>query len=147
MAEPTRTAGGIELLYARILEIGVAVALPLLLLTFGLYAAGIVEPAVPISELPRYWGLSSHEYLAAINVDYVHRAGELTGWSWVGELHHGDYLTYIPIALLPTLTMVCYLAIIPRLLRQGDRLYAGIAVLEMVILSLAASGLLKAAGH
>lgn len=144
---PTRPVGGVELLYARILEIGVAIALPLLLLTFALYTAGVVEPAVPIDELPRYWGLSAHEYLATMNAEHVQRAGGLTGWIWVTELHHGDFLTYVPIALLPALTMVCYLAIIPRLLRQGDRAYAAIAALEMLILSLAASGLLRAAGH
>jgi len=145
--QPLKPVGGVELLYAHILEIGVALALPLLLLTFGIYASGVVAPAVPIAELPNYWGLSAHEYLAAVNADHVHRAGELTGWTWVGELNHGDFLTYIAIALLPMLTMVCYLAIIPRLLRQGDRVYAGIAALELLILSLAASGLLKAGGH
>lgn len=147
MAEPMKPMGGVELLYARVLEVGIAVALPLLLVTFGIYASGAVEPSVPIAELPRYWGLSAHEYLAAVNTDHLQRAGELTGWTWVTELHHGDYLTYIAIALLPTLTMVCYLAIIPRLLRQGDRVYAGIATLELLVLSLAASGLFKAAGH
>lgn len=139
--------GSVELLYARVLEIGLAVALPLLLVTFGLYVGGVIEPAVPVSELPRYWTLSSHEYLTAISADYLQREGPLTGWSWLAELHHCDYLTYVGIAVLPVITMVCYLAILPRLLRQGDRLFAAIAVAELLVLLLAASGLLRAGAH
>jgi len=147
MAEPVKRFDAVELLYARVLEVGIALALPLLLVTFVLYVIGLPQPAVPVQQLPQYWQLSSHEYLAMISDTHLQRAEPLTGWSWLAELHHGDYLTYVGIALLPMLTMVCYLAIIPRLLRQGDRVYAAIAGLESLILLLAASGLLKAAGH
>jgi len=147
MAEPAKRSDSVELLYARVLEVGVAVALPLLLVTFVLYVIGLPRPAVPLERLPEYWQLSSHDYLATIASAHLQQAEPLTGWNWLTQLHHGDYLTYVGIALLPVLTMICYLAIIPRLLRQGERLYAAIAGLESLVLLLAASGLLKAAGH
>ena len=55
-------ASGEQLLYARILAVGMFTGLGLLLVTFALYVTGIVEPAVPIHALPEYWGLSAAKF-------------------------------------------------------------------------------------
>jgi len=134
-------------LYARILAAGMYAGLALLLLTFALYLSGIIEPAVPIARLPHYWTMNVEEYLTAINGEYLHRAHGLTGWWWLSALARGDYLNFVGIALLSGVTIVCFLGIVPTLLRKGDVVYAIMAVVEAIILVLAASGIFTVGGH
>lgn len=147
----TDTASRIEAddeqrLYAAILQVGVDIGLVVLLVTFALYVSGAVAPAVPLEELPRYWTLPVHEYLEAVNAAHLHHDHTITGWAWLSVLHRSDYLNFVGIALLAGVTVVCFLGIIPTLLRKRDRVYATMAAVEVVVLTLAASGLL-AAGH
>ncbi len=135
-----------QLLYAEVLQIGMYIGLGLLLVTFALYTSGVIEPAVPVDRLPDYWTLNVHDYLEATNRDHLHQEHPISGWSWVTVLGKGDYLTFVGIALLAGVTIVCYLAIIPTLIRKKDKAYVAMAVLEVAILVLAASGIL-AVGH
>ncbi len=135
-----------QLLYASILAKGMYLGLGLLLATFALYITGLLRPGVPIEELPNYWTLSAHEYLEAVNHEFLHRPEIVVGWGWTNLLGLGDYLNFVGIALLAAITIVCYLGILPNLLRKGDLVYASIAALEVIILVLAASGVV-AVGH
>jgi hypothetical protein len=56
-------------------------------------------------------------------------------------------LNYLPIALLSLLTIVCYLAILPGLFRKKDMPYLLICILEIIVLAIAASGILGTGGH
>ncbi len=127
-----------QIRYAGILEIGMYIGLAALFVTFVLYAFGIVSPYIPLDEIPNYWSLGVHEYL-----DATHTHG---GWSWLDKLGYGDYLNFAGVAILAGVTIICYLSIVPILLKQHDRAYAILALLEAVILALAASGIL-AGGH
>lgn len=135
-----------QLLYAKILAWGMYLGLGLLLVTFALYATGLITPGVPIEELSRYWTLSVHEYLEAVNHDHLHQDHLITGWAWLGMLGFGDYLNFIGIAVLAAVTIVCYIGVLPMLLRKRDWVYATVAALEVLVLALAASGLVSA-GH
>jgi hypothetical protein len=70
----------------------------------------------------------------------------MTGWAWLSALTMGDYLNFLPIAVLSGVTIVCYLGIVPTFIRKKDRAYAIMALVEVVILTAAASGLLTV-GH
>ncbi len=135
-----------QLLYAKILAIGMYIGLGILLVTFGLYLTGILAPAVPIGEISNYWTLSAHEYLEAINHDFLHRDHLIDGWSWVYVLNKGDFINFLGIAILALVTIVCYLGILPTLFKKKDWIYAAIAITEVVILALAASGVVSV-GH
>lgn len=135
-----------QLLYARILEKGMLVGLVLLFVTFGLYVFGIMPAAVPLNEIAGYWNQPVHDYLEAINHNFLHWDHLPTGWSWLKLIGKGDFINFIPIAILSGVTILCYLAIVPGLFRRGDKAYAIMALAEVLILSLAASGLL-AVGH
>lgn len=135
-----------QVLYANVLSLGMRLGLVLLVITFLLYVFGIIKPAVPHDALANYWTLDSHSYLEAIEHDYLHLGHLVTGWSWLRLLGKGDYLNFSGIVILATITIICFLAIIPTLLRKGDKVYAVVALLEAIILSLAASGIL-AVGH
>ena len=135
-----------QLLYAKILQTGMYIGLALLLVTFALYTSGIVQPAVPVEQLPDYWEMNVHDYLEATNHDHLHREHPVSGWSWLSVLGKGDYLNFLGIALLSAVTIVCFVGIVPTLLRKKDKAYVVMALLEAAILTLAASGLLTV-GH
>ena len=140
--EPTEE----QLLYAKILEIGMYSGLALLLVTFCLYIFGIMAPAVPIDQLPNYWTMSAHDYVEAVNHDFLHRDHGVTGWAWVTVLGKGDFVNFLGIAVLSGVTIICYIGIVPTLMRKKQTAYLIMAIAEVVILVLAASGIL-AAGH
>lgn len=111
----------------------------LILVTYVIYVFGIIKPYIPVEQIPNYWSMSVSEYLNKANVH--------PGWSWVGLLGFSDFLNFIGIALLAGITIVCFLVIIPTLWRNNDKVYAFLALLEAVILSVAASGILGTGGH
>ncbi len=128
-----------QVLYAKILNVGMLVGLTGLVVAFVLYASGILEPLIPLEKVQTYWILSVHEYLE--------QSGIQAGWAWFGNLQFGDMLNFLPIAFLSLLTIVCYIAIIPGLIRKKDTAYVVIAVLEIIVLAVAASGILGTGGH
>ena len=135
-----------QLLYASILEKGMMFGLILMFITFALYVFRIMPAAVPLSEISGYWSQPVHDYLVEINNNFLHWDHLPTGWSWMKLIGKGDFLNFIPIAILSGVTIFCYLAIVPGLFRRGDKAYAIMAIAEALILALAASGLL-AVGH
>jgi hypothetical protein len=128
-----------QLAYARLLDLGMKLGMLCLVITFGVYAMGLLRPVVPLEDLPKYWSLPVKQYLAATGVH--------AGWSWLGLIGTGDFLNFIGIAFLAGITIVCYLAIIPTLIRKRDTAFVWIAVAEVLVLVLAASGVLRGGGH
>jgi hypothetical protein len=135
-----------QMLYAKVLGIGMSLGLLVLLITFSLYLSGVLAPAVPHDQVPNYWELGVHDYLEAVNHDHLHLEHPPTGWAWVALVGKSDFLNFIGIAILGGVTIICYLAIVPTLLRKKDHAYVAMALLEVLVLTLAASGIL-AVGH
>ena len=129
-----------QLLYARILDWGMYFGLGILLLTFGLYLTGAIAPAIPLEEVSNYWTLSAYEYLEVTNHEFLQRDHVVDGWQWLYVLNMSDYLNFVGIAILALVTIVCYLGILPTLFKKKDWIYLAIAVTEIVVLALAASG-------
>jgi hypothetical protein len=136
--EPRLEAGPEQILYASILEKGMYIGLLLLFITFALYAFGIMGPYIPLEEVSNYWGMNVHDYLEHTHIK--------TGWSWMGMLNYGDFINFVGVAVLAGVSIICYLAIVPVLLKNDDKVFAILALLEVLVLSLAASGIL-AVGH
>lgn len=136
-----------QYIYANILEKGMYVGLLLLFITFAVYVFGIVRSVVPLDEIANYWALDSHTYLEKINEHYIHHEHLPTGWAWIGLAGHGDFMNFIPIAILAGTTMLCYAAIVPTLIARKDSAYVVMCILEVLVLGLATSGLLAVGGH
>jgi hypothetical protein len=128
-----------QLVYAGVLNIGMWLGLAVLVITFFVYISGVLPTYVPIDNLPKYWTMRVHDFNVALNAP--------TGWGWVSLVGKGDYLNFVGIAMLSGLTILCYLVILPILFRKKDTAYAVLAIVEVLVLSLAASGLLKVGGH
>jgi len=127
-----------QILYAKILEKGMYLGLLILFITFGLYTFGILDPYIPLDKVSEYWSYNVN--------DYLHHAEIKAGWAWLGMLKYGDFINFIGIAILAGVTILCYAAIVPTLLKSNDKVYAIMAIIEVIILSAAASGIL-AVGH
>jgi len=125
-------------IYARWLDWGTRISLAVLVAAFLAYVLGVTPAALPLTEVPRYWGLPLERYLAL--------SGAPSGWGWLGMLDKGDYQSMVGVALLGLVTVLCYLRLLPALLARGERLQAAIVVAQVMVLLLAASGVL-AGGH
>ncbi len=128
-----------QIAYAGVLNIGMWFGLFLLVVTFFVYLSGVLPTFVPIDDLPKYWGMRVHDFNVQLHAP--------TGWGWTALVGKGDYLNFIGIAILSGLTILCYLVILPILIRKKDRAYVAIAIAEVLVLALAASGILRVGGH
>jgi hypothetical protein len=128
-------------IYSRTLRIGTKLGFVVLLVTYALYVFGIMEAAVPANRVPEYWHLSAPEYMEAVSHEYLGLEHPPYGWKWVQFIGKADYLNEVGVCILGLVTIVCYLAILPKLILQRRRVYAVIALLEVIVLSLAASGI------
>lgn len=123
-----------QLIYSNILGTGRQIGLSGIIVAFAVYLAGVLEPKMPISEIPKHWHLPSGQFMDI--------AGLKPGWAWVGMYHYGDMLNFFGVAILGLISIVCYLAILPKLLRKKDIAYAIIALAEVAVLAFAASGII-----
>jgi hypothetical protein len=128
-----------QLAYAKLLDMGMKFGLLMLVISFAIYVSGIFSPHVPVGDLPKYWTMPVKEYLKATDIH--------PGWTWLGMLGKGDFLNFLGIAFLSAVTIFCYVRIIPILFRKKDSVYGILAIIEVLVLVLAASGILKAGGH
>jgi hypothetical protein len=139
MTDAKTKASEEQMAYAGVLNIGMWLGLAILVITFFIYLSGALPSFVPIDDLPKYWTMRVH--------DYNHELHAPTGWGWTALVGKGDYLNFVGIAMLSGLTILCYMVILPILIRKKDTAYVVIAIAEILVLSLAASGLLKVGGH
>ena len=128
-----------QIIYANLLIIGVWAGIFILVATYAIYLTGILPSHVEVSIIPTIWGKGVGEYLEITHSPH--------GWGWVTLLTKGDFLNYIGLALLALMTIVCYLVLVRGYIRQKNWIFTVIALLEIVVLSVAASGLLGSGGH
>ncbi len=122
-----------QLRYAGIMEKGMFFGLAVLIVTFILYVTGIIRPYIPLNEFSRYFHKDVNSYLAETNID--------AGWGWIKMLQYGDFLNFIGIAILASITILCYIFIVPVFWKKKDWVFAILAILEVIVLLIAASGL------
>ena len=128
-----------QIRYANLLSIISNIGLITLIISFCSYVFGfsISEPHIPVDKLITTWGMSSAEFNALHNVPL--------GWDWVGMLAKGDFSNFVGIAILAGVTIVCYIQLCFDLLRANDKIMATIAFIEIIVLIIAASGLVGGA--
>ncbi|GFK93740.1 hypothetical protein NNJEOMEG_01574 [Fundidesulfovibrio magnetotacticus] len=128
-----------QLLYADILFWGCWGGLALMAVTYFIYLSGIMAPHVPMDKITVLWSKPVATYLSEGQVP--------SGWGWVVLMGKGDFLNFAGIVLLAGLTVVAYIPLIPAFLKKKEPLFAVLALLEVLVLSLAASGIVGSGGH
>lgn len=128
-----------QISYANILNISMWIGLCILVITFIIYISGILPSFIPIEKVSAYWGMKAKDYISTLNAP--------TGWQWITLFGKGDYMNFIGITILASLSIICYLVILPLLIKKKDIPYVVITLLQVVVLILAASGILRGGGH
>jgi hypothetical protein len=123
-----------QIVYASWLDWGTRIGLLLLIGAFVAYVLDLTAPHVPFDQLAQIWSLPVDQYRAAAAVP--------DGWGWLALASHSDYMNYVGIVFLALTTIVCYLRALPLFLARGDRVYALIAAVEIVVLATTAAGVL-----
>jgi len=125
-----------QIVFANMLFWGAWGGLAILIVTYLLYVTGVLAPHVPVDLVTQLWSKPVHAYVEQGKVPL--------GWGWVSLLHTGDFLNFVGIVILAALTMVAYLPLIPAFWKKDDKVYAIIAIVEVLVLVAAASGLIAA---
>jgi len=137
--DPRLQAPEEQVVYANILTLGVWICLGLMILFYSLYVFGIIAPHVDFETMTTNWGKGVAEYL--------HITQSPHGLGWLFLLHKGDFLNYIGFGLLALLTIFCFIPLLIGCIKKKDWLYAAICLAEIIVLSLAASGIFGSGGH
>jgi len=124
-------------IYARIVYHMNHLGLFVLVVGFALYLTGMLTPHVPLEDLPQYWSLPLDQYLA--------KTGAPTGWQWISELGYGDVAPLLGVAVLASITLVCYLVLFFKFLQRGIKPLVVITVIELFFMLLSASNLIQIA--
>lgn len=139
MNTPNTNAPAEQIVYANILFYGCWSGLALMLITYVIYVFGILDPHVSMPLVTKFWSLPVSSYLTENNVP--------TGWGWLTLLGKGDFLNFLGIAFLGGLTIICYILVTLAYFRKKDFVFAFIALLEVLVLCFAASGIVGGGGH
>lgn len=123
--------------YAAVLEAGTVIGFFLLVAAFAAYIGGIAPAHVALDRLPDLWTLPADDYAVQARVP--------RGWGWVRILHRGEMLSQAAIAVLAGVSIASFGVLAVMYRRRGDRAYFVIAVLEIIVLVLAASGVVTIA--
>jgi hypothetical protein len=128
-----------QITYANVLFIGAWSGIFLMIITYILYLSGVISPHVDVDLVIRSWGKGVDEYMAV--------TGSPHGWAWLAMLGKGDFLNFVGVVLLAVLTIICYFFLIAGFKRRRDWTFLVIAILEVLVLAFAASGILGSGGH
>lgn len=128
-----------QLRYANMLFYGCWTSLALMLVTYVLYVSGIITPHVPLEQVTQLWGQRVDVYLTQGNIP--------TGWGWLALIGQGDFMNFIGIVLLAGMTIICYVPLLFAFIRSKEPIMFWVAFAEIVVLSVAASGIFGSGGH
>ena len=128
-----------QIIYANLLLMGMVSGIVIMIITYTIYVTGLLPSYVDMHIISANWGKGVHEYL-----EITHSP---QGWGWFSLLGKGDFINFIGFTLLGTLTIICYLVLVRGYYRGKNWIFATISVLEIIVLSLAASGILGSGGH
>lgn len=128
-----------QITYANILFWGAWGGILLMTLTYIIYLAHILPPHVDVNLVVQNWHKGVAEYREITNSPQ--------GWNWLFLLNKGDFINFLGIAFLALLTMICYIVLFFGYVKKKDKIYATIVIAEILVLALAASGLLGSGGH
>ncbi|MFC1821720.1 DUF1634 domain-containing protein [Thermodesulfobacteriota bacterium] len=128
-----------QIFYANLLFIGAWTGIALMIITYFLYVAGIISPHVDITVITQNWNKGVDEYLSISHSPH--------GWGWIKLLNKGDFLNYLGLVFIAVLTIICYIFLIIGYRKRKDWAYFAISLIEVLVLVLAASGILGVGGH
>jgi uncharacterized membrane protein len=132
-------ADRVQTAYANALDIVSHSVIVVMVLGYLLYLTELPPLSVPIETIAGNWHLSSARMQAKLHLP--------CGWSCFSSsagLMHGDVVSYMSIIFLSMATVLCLATAIMAFFREKNHLYSSIATVQIVVLLIAASGILSA---
>ena len=126
-----------QLLLSKLFRGVVLIGFVLILAGFIFYVSGLFPSTIPVSKISSYWHLSAKEYVNTTKIT--------PKWGWVKELGSGDVQSLASLVFMSLSAPVCLIVMAVAFLRERDRVYAVLAILQSIILIISASGIV--AGH
>lgn len=120
--------------YAALLFWGSRLSFVFLVASFYAYLSKALPSRVAPEHLGLYWDYPLDTFLERTNTPI--------GWEWLRHAACGELASLTGIAILASCSAPCLLAVSCVFLRRKDRIYASLCVLQVVIMTLAASGIL-----
>lgn len=120
--------------FAAMLAIGMYCGLVVLALGFVAYILDWLPATVRLDALPRFWSLSA--------ADYRQSTGAPDGWGWLTHYSAGEILPLAGIVILCSTVLLGFIVLAASSALRRDWAYFAIALFEVAVLVLAASGLL-----
>lgn len=128
-----------QIVYSNMLFYGCWGSLALMAATYLLYVLGVLTPHVPLDTVTQLWSQPVKTYLT--------QGGVPTGWGWFKLIGKGDFINFTGIVLLAGMTILCYIPLVGAYFKKKEPIFAVIAILEIVVLLVAASGVVGSGGH
>lgn len=128
-----------QIIYANLLTLGVWLGLALLCLTYFIYIVGILSPHVDVAAVIENWDQDVGKYMETTKSPH--------GWDWIGLLDKADFLNFIGFVLLAMMTKLCYIILFFIYMKRRSLVFSVICILEIAVLTVAASGILGTGGH
>lgn len=122
-------------IFAAVEQLGVRVALAVILAGTVLFLTGWLAPLLPVKVLSHTWYLPSAEFVKALDAP--------TGWQWLGLLGHSDMLALGGLVLLVLAGPAAYLALLVVLVRERDFRYGLLVAAQLAVFLVAAAGWLS----
>jgi len=127
----------VQLVYAQVLENVSHIGIAFLTVGYLAYVLQLLPLSVPIDIIAGNWHLKASEM--------QHKLHTPSGWSFLHNtaiLLKGDIISYLSIFYLAMATIVCLAFATITFYREKNYVYTTLAVLQVVVLLVAASGLI-----
>ena len=139
MDNPSLKPSKEQIIYANLLLIGMLAGIMVMVVTYAIYLTGLLPSHVDLATISANWGKGIHEYLEITHSPH--------GWGWLVLLGKGDFINYLGLVLLGVMTILCYTVLVRGYFRERNWIFTVISILEIVVLCVAASGVLGGGGH
>jgi len=111
--------------FARIASVGSRLGFAVVTVAFVLYVSGLLPALVPVAVVEREFHRDAAEF--------VKLTGAPVGWSWLGQLGHGDALSLAGMVLLVGVVFVAFLALLPGFFRRKDWFFAALVAAQLAV--------------
>lgn len=128
----------VQAVYARLLRRFTLASIVFLVITFLIYIFQWIPSYVEIGKMADLIHMRSVDYKAAANIP--------VGWGWLPLIPYSDYMSFLAIAFISGVSIFIYFILIQVFWRCRDYIYMTVAVIQILVFILAASGIVNT-GH
>lgn len=137
MNEKTKPSA-VQLAYADILSKVTLLGMVFLGLGLFIYVFELRPSMVSAATVSEHWHMRASEYTQHLQTP--------NGWDWIEHIFYSDILSYASIIFLSMGTIGCLIVTTFAFFKEKDRIYTAISIAQVLILLLAASGIVGG-GH